>query len=135
MARYLLDSNAFLYAKFEPEKLRREAFETIRDGRNRLFVSAAGLWELAIKAANGKLPRYAHLIASGADALRQALQESDFTLLPIELEYALAAARLPQHHRDPFDRMMIAQAMIEDLTIISNDAVFPRYRGLRLLAA
>jgi PIN domain nuclease of toxin-antitoxin system len=135
MARYLLDSNAFLYAKFEPEKLRQEALETIKDNGNRLFVSVAGLWEIAIKAANGKLPRYADLIMSGPDGLRQALQESDFALLPIELEYALAAARLPQHHRDPFDRLMIAQALQEDLTVITTDATFARYAGLRLLAA
>jgi PIN domain nuclease of toxin-antitoxin system len=135
MARYLLDSNAFLYAKFEPEKLRQEALETIKDNGNRLFVSVAGLWEIAIKAANGKLPRYADLIMNGPDGLRQALQESDFALLPIELEYALAAARLPQHHRDPFDRLMIAQALQEDLTVITTDATFARYAGLRLLAA
>jgi PIN domain nuclease of toxin-antitoxin system len=135
MARYLLDSHVFITFKFEPQKIRRETRETIESPADQMFVSVAGLWELAIKAANGKLPRYAHLIAGDAEGLRQALQESGFALLPIELEYALAAARLPQHHRDPFDRMMIAQAMIEDLTIISNDAIFPRYRGLRVLAA
>jgi PIN domain nuclease of toxin-antitoxin system len=90
---------------------------------------------MAIKSANGKLPYYASLSVGGSDRVMDALRESNFGLLEIDLRHVLAAARLPQHHRDPFDRMMIAQAILEDLTIISNDRTFPRYRGLRLLAA
>lgn len=135
MGRYLLDSNAFLLFKTEPHKLRKEAHEAIAAGENRLFISLAGLWEMGIKAANGKLPQYARLISSGSGALRETLRESDLTLLPIELEHAIAATQLPQHHRDPFDRMMIAQAQMEGLTLISNDRVFSLYAGLSLLAA
>lgn len=135
MGQYLLDSNVFLRFKTEPHKLRQEAHEAITAPENRLFVSLAGLWEMAIKAANGKLPQYARLISSGPGALRESLRESDLTLLPIELEHALAAARLPQHHRDPFDRLMIAQALSEELTLISTDAVFERYAGLPVLSA
>jgi PIN domain nuclease of toxin-antitoxin system len=135
MGRYLLDSNAFLTFKAEPHKLRKEAHEAITAGENRIFISLASLWEMGIKAANGKLPQFAKLIASGPGALREALRESDFTLLQIELEHAMAAIRLPQHHRDPFDRMMIAQAQLEGLTLISNDGIFERYAGLSLLSA
>src|SRR4051812_37790343 len=101
MGRYLLDSNAFLYAKFEPEKLRQETRKTIEDRGNAVFVSLASLWELGIKAANGKLPHYASLVAPGPEALLQSLKDADFDLLPIALKHALAAPQLPQHHRDP----------------------------------
>jgi PIN domain nuclease of toxin-antitoxin system len=96
-------------------------------------VSIACLWELAIKAANGKLPRFAAMIAPGLDALLESLRESGLELLPIELSHVLAAGSLPQHHRDPFDRLMIAQAIEEKLTLITSDAIFPRYQGLRIL--
>lgn len=133
MARYLLDSNAFLKAQFNPQSLREQARQAIEDHRNQLFVSAAGLWELAIKAANGKLPEYAVFIAAGAQGVRDALRESEFQILPVELEYSLTAASLPQHHRDPFDRLMIAQSLLDGLTIITSDRVFALYPGVNLL--
>jgi PIN domain nuclease of toxin-antitoxin system len=135
MGRYLLDSNAFLHFKDEPQKLSRVARQTIEDPANQIFVSIAGLWELAIKAANGKLPFHTQLIAGGASGLLSSLRESNFVLLGIEMNQALAAAALPQHHRDPFDRMMIAQALENDLTIITSDRIFARYSGVRLLDA
>ncbi len=135
MGQYLLDSNAFLKFKERPHELRKEARETIEDPANALFVSFASLWEMAIKAANGKLPYYTALATRGADGVMHALRESSFELLDIALHHALAAAALPQHHRDPFDRLIIAQAMIENLTIISSDSTFSRYRGLRILPA
>jgi PIN domain nuclease of toxin-antitoxin system len=95
----------------------------------------ASLWEMGIKAANGKLDIYAEMIASGPDTLAQSLDESGFALMAIDLGHVLAAPRLPQHHRDPFDRMVIAQALAENLILISSDAIFERYAGLKLLAA
>jgi PIN domain nuclease of toxin-antitoxin system len=127
MADYLLDSNAFLWAKTSPREIRAETFAEIGKTENRLFVSLAGLWELAIKAANGKLDAYARIIAHGPGALTAAMRESNITLLSIELSHALAAARLPQHHRDPFDRLMIAQAQLEKLSIVTRDSIFARY--------
>lgn len=97
-------------------------------------MSLAGLWELAIKAANGKLENYARMIAHDPDALLSALRESNFELLPIELSHALSASRLPQHHRDPFDRLMIAQAQAGGLVIITSDSIFARY-DVRVLPA
>src|ERR1700748_261848 len=133
MGRYLLDSNAFLYAKERPDDLRAEARAIIEDPANALFVSFASLWEMAIKAAHGKLPFYAELVAHGTEGMINALRESHFELLDIELRHALAAARLPQHHRDPFDRMIIAQAMAKGLVVITSDEIFRRYAGLHIL--
>jgi len=133
MGRYLLDANAFLDFKEIPETIRTEARQAIEDPANTLYVSLAAIWELSIKAAKGKLPGFARLLAGGEDALRASLQESNFIVLPIELEHVLAASRFPRPHGDPFDRIVIAQAIVEDLILISSDGAFGRYRGLRLL--
>jgi PIN domain nuclease of toxin-antitoxin system len=100
-----------------------------------LVVSLASFWEMGIKAANGKLPDYANLIAGGSAAVEAALRESGFEFLTVTLRHALAAPLLPQHHKDPFDRMLIAQAMEEGLVLITSDRIFIRYEGLRVLAA
>jgi PIN domain nuclease of toxin-antitoxin system len=135
MASFLLDSHVFLWAKEDPGQIDEKALETISAPQNRLFVSLAGLWELAIKAGNGKLPLYSLIIEKGADALSKSLHESDMELMPIEMSHALAAAALPQHHRDPFDRLMIAQALAENMILITRDTIFARYAGLNLLRA
>jgi PIN domain nuclease of toxin-antitoxin system len=98
-------------------------------------VSVACIWELAIKAANGKLPRFAAMITPGLSALLESLRESGLELLPIEVSHALAAAALPQHHRNPFDRLMIAQARQENLIFITSDTVLARYAGLQIVRA
>jgi PIN domain nuclease of toxin-antitoxin system len=90
---------------------------------------------MAVKAAHGKLPFYSEMIANGPAKLIASLQETNFALLPIELDHALTAARLPQLHRDPFDRLMIAQALRHDLTVITSDRIFAQYSGVRVLAA
>jgi PIN domain nuclease of toxin-antitoxin system len=135
MGRYLLDSNAFIYFKSRPAKLRQETYETIQNPQNTLFVSAVGLWELADKASKGKLPEFAAIMNRLPTPLEFTLEESSFQLLSLELAHVASAYRLPLHHRDPFDRLMIAQAMVEDLTIISSDAIFRHYAGLKLLHA
>jgi len=93
------------------------------------------LWELADKASKGKLREFAAIMDRGSDALESALRESSFRFLPLELPHIARVYRLAHHHGDPFDRLMIAQALTEDLTIISRDAIFRRYAGLKLLAA
>lgn len=133
MARYLLDSNAFLWFKVRPQILRPQARQEIEDGRNQLFVSLASLWELSNKVAAGRLEEYKALFPGDAAAMLRSLVESNFTLLPIELSYVIAAARLPHHHGDPFDRMLIAQAELERLIIISSDDVFRRYSNVQVL--
>ncbi|HEY1838299.1 MAG TPA: type II toxin-antitoxin system VapC family toxin [Rhizomicrobium sp.] len=135
MGRYLLDSSAFIRAQEGATSVRPQAREVMGDRSNAIYISLASLWELAIKAANGKLPFYSKMIADGSGALIASLQATNFLLLEIELDHLLGAAALPQHHRDPFDRLMIAQALQNDLTVITTDAVFARYAGLRLLSA
>jgi len=98
-------------------------------------VSVIGLWELADKASKGKLPEFEPVMRHGPEGLENALRESGFQLLPVEVAHVALAYRLPLHHRDPFDRLMIAQAMIEDLTLISRDGAFPLYAGLKYLPA
>jgi PIN domain nuclease of toxin-antitoxin system len=98
-----------------------------------VHVSIVALWELAIKAAMGRLDIFERISGRTPAALSGALRESGFDLLPIEIPHVLLAARLPLHHRDPFDRMMIAQAQEEHLTIVTRDAIFARY-GVRVLA-
>ena len=107
----------------------------MEDRRNAIHVSLAALWEMAVKAANGKLPFYSRLTANGSSSLMAYLDKQNFKLLEIGLDHALAASRLPQLHRDPFDRLMIAQALIGDLTVITSDRIFTQYAGVRILAA
>jgi PIN domain nuclease of toxin-antitoxin system len=132
MAPYLIDSNAFLWAKIKPQNLRPQARQEIEDSRNVLFVSLASLWELSNKASAGRLKEYESLFAGD---LKRSLDESNFALLSVELRHVMATARLPHHHSDPFDRMLIAQAQLEGLTLISSDDVFRRYQSLMFLRA
>ncbi|MGH6876217.1 MAG: type II toxin-antitoxin system VapC family toxin [Rhizomicrobium sp.] len=132
MARYLLDSHAFLWAKTDPGQIGPQALAEITDRTNRVYVSAAGLWELAIKSAAGKLAGLPRIAGQSSDALMEALRESGFDLLSIELPHVLIAARLPLYHRDPFDRVMIAQAQQENLVVVTRDGMFARY-GVRVI--
>jgi PIN domain nuclease of toxin-antitoxin system len=135
MGRYLLDSSAFIRAQEGTTAIRAEAREVMEDRGNAIYISLAALWEMAIKAANGKLPFYSRMTMSGSSALNAHLRATNFAFLGIELDHALAAASLPQHHRDPFDRLMIAQALQNSLTVITTDVIFSRYAGVRVLAA
>ena len=124
--RLLLDSHALLWSLEAPEQLRPEARDAIRDPSNEVFVSAASVWELAIKQANGRLEISGDLVAT--------IEASRFEPLPITQQHSLAAGTLPPHHRDPFDRMLIAQAAIEGLTIVTRYTRFEQY-GVSVLGA
>lgn len=116
--RVLLDTHTLLWAKISPAALSREASEIIADQLNVVLVSAASAWEIATKVRLGKLP--------GAEKLEREflgmMDDSGYTLLPIDGESALRAGRLTADHRDPFDRMIAAQALAGDLPILSTDA-------------
>lgn len=90
---------------------------------------------MALKAAKGKLPYFAAMTAHGPAAIATALRSSNLELLPVEMHHALASVALPPHHKDPFDRVMIAQALAERMVLITSDGTFTRYPGLRVLAA
>jgi PIN domain nuclease of toxin-antitoxin system len=123
--KLLLDSHAFLWWLVEDPKLSAGARRTVADPASTVHVSAATVWELSIKEALGKLD------LDGAD-LCEEIEENDFVELPMTARHAHAAAALPRHHGDPFDRMLIAQGQIEGLTIVTPDPAFRAY-GIALL--
>ena len=116
--RVLLDTHIVLWWLSGHSNLPLRAHTVIADPEIEVLVSAATAWEIAIKSAAGRLDI--------PDDLSSALEANDFDALPISVAHALGVGRLPLHHADPFDRMLIAQAMIEGLTLISVD---PRFRG------
>jgi PIN domain nuclease of toxin-antitoxin system len=118
VSRILLDTHLLLWAVAEPRKLPPAARSRI-DGAE-VFVSAASIWEVSIKAALGKLA------ADPAELLAE-LEPAGFTLLPVTGEHAAAVARLPAVHPDPFDRMLVAQAKTEPLVLLTNDTVLAGY--------
>lgn len=121
----LLDSHAFLWWLAEDPKLSAEARQAVADPSSIVHVSAATVWELSIKASLGKLD------LDGADLVEE-IEANEFVELPMTARHAFAAAVLPGHHQDPFDRMLIAQARLEGLTIVSRDSVFRDY-GIAIL--
>jgi PIN domain nuclease of toxin-antitoxin system len=124
----LLDTRALIWWLIGDPALSAAARAGIADSDNAVFISAASAWEIATKFRIGKLPQGAALIAK----LPETLVSQGFTGLAITLEHGRAAGSLPGPHRDPFDRMLIAQAMLADLVLVSNEAVFDRY-GVRRL--
>jgi len=114
----LLDTHAFLWW-LEGTHLPEEVAARISDPEQPVAVSAASIWEASVKEALGKLHTPEPLVEVVAD--------DGFRPLAISFEHAARAAELPPHHRDPFDRMLIAQAQIEGLTIVTHDAQFARY--------
>ena len=115
--RVLLDTHALLWAKISPEKLGRQAAEIIAQPLNVVFVSAASAWEIATKVRLGKLPGLEKLERDFLEIMEQ----SGYTLLPIDVANALRAARFTAPHRDPFDRMIAAQALAMDIPVLSKD--------------
>lgn len=115
----LLDTHVLLWWLDDYQVLSGAAQAAIRDGHNLVFVSAASAWEIAIKKALGKL--------DAPDDLEEAVVASRFQSLPITLGHARGAGGLPHHHDDPFDRMLIAQAHAEQLTVITHDKRFGDY--------
>jgi PIN domain nuclease of toxin-antitoxin system len=115
--RVLLDTHALLWAAAYDELLSPRARQLIQPQRNEVFVSAASAWEIATKYRLGKLPQAQALVDDFVAATRSA----GYLALPITLEHGLRAGRFAATHRDPFDRMLAAQAIHEDLALISND--------------
>jgi PIN domain nuclease of toxin-antitoxin system len=122
--RLLLDTHALLWALMEPERLSARARNLIEDPANALLVSAASAWEIASKHRLGRLPE--------AEAVVRGFQRHLTTLQAVELrisvEHALLAGSLPGEHRDPFDRMLAAQALIEGVPLLTVDPIFTAFR-------
>lgn len=126
MSRLLLDTHTVLWALAEPERLSEPTRSAIEDARNEVFVSVVSGWEIAIKRAHGKL--------QAPDDIEAGIAAQGFEPLLITFHHAERAGALPPHHRDPFDRMLIAQAQAEGLTLVTRDTRIPLY-GVRTMAA
>lgn len=124
--KLLLDTHVLLWWLDDPGLLSAAANSAIRDGNSAVHVSAATVWEIVIKKALGKL--------DAPGNLEETIRTCRFTSLPVTVAHALAVGSLPAHHRDPFDRMLVAQAMIEGLTIVSRDSNVLRYPVPSVLA-
>ena len=118
--KLLLDTQCWLWWFAQPERLNEEAIAHIADKMNELWFSVASIWEIGIKNAIGKLP-----LPEQIDSyISSRMVQLGVQYLEIRAPHALRAAALPLHHRDPFDRMLIAQAQIEDMTLVSADSMF-----------
>ena len=119
----LLDTHVLLWAIDRPEQLDEAAREEIRSARNRVVVSAASAWEIAVKHQSGRL----RLPDPPLTYVPRRMVDSGCKPLSIEHAHALRAGQLPRHHRDPFDRVMIAQSQILDLPVVTRDPAFSLY--------
>ena len=119
----LLDTHALLWFLSGSTRLSSTARSLIEDPSHRVLVSIASCWEIAIKAGQGKM----NFTESSRTLLERELPLNDLELLPISLDHATAVEALPLHHKDPFDRLLIAQAIVEGLPILSVDAAFDAY--------
>lgn len=115
--RLLLDTHVFLWAIADPSRLSNRVRRWLEDADNEAWVSIATVWEIAIKTGLGRL----RLPSDLGGFLARQLASSNFRLLPIGLEHAVAIRDLPLHHLDPFDRLLIAQARLEQLSLVSRD--------------
>lgn len=119
---YLLDTYILLWAEIEPEKLPKKAKDILENPRNRLFVSAVNFWEITVKNAlqkeDFKIDPY---------RFREQLQEDGYEEMGIKIEHVMAVGWLPQIHKDPFDHLLIAQAVVEEIPLITHDKFIRRY--------
>jgi PIN domain nuclease of toxin-antitoxin system len=124
----LLDTHAFLWFCQDDPALSQPAKAHIENPSNRKLLSVASCWEIAIKAGLKKLS----LGEPSSSYLPAALSRTGFELLAITLEHATTVENLPPHHKDPFDRLLVAQAKVENIPVVSADAVFDSYLVTRL---
>lgn len=126
----LVDTHAWIWSLASPERLSAEARTVLSSRRNVVYLSAASAWELAIKAALGKI----ELPEPFEAFVPSRMARLGITPLPVTHAHALRVSSLPPHHRDPFDRLLVAQAIVERLPILTADAAFERY-GIELIRA
>ena len=121
--KLLLDSNALIWSVNEPERLSVAAKQAIRDRENEIVVTLVSLWEITIKIGKGRLPQLGSTIQYLLDEVR----EQRFELLPLRAKHPLALGNLEHYHRDPFDRLIVAQGIAERLPVVTNDPSFSKY--------
>lgn len=122
--KLLLDTHLLLWAAGSPERLSPPARALLEDPENELFFSAASLWEIAIKRGLGRDD-----FKVDARVLRRGLLDNGYSELPIASEHAVGIDTLPPIHKDPFDRILVAQAMVEGITLLTADGLVAQYPG------
>lgn len=125
---FLLDTHTYLWTIDESPRLSRTAVDLIESSETQLVLSMASLWEIAIKLSIGKL----RLELAFADVAMAIPVAHDMEILPITVNHLDIVSRLPTHHRDPFDRLLVAQCLAEDMAIVSNDTILDAYGVERL---
>jgi PIN domain nuclease of toxin-antitoxin system len=126
--KLLLDTHALLWWLIDDPRLSRKAHASLKSGENVVYVSAISAYEVALKHGMGKLPEAEPL----AQNFVEQIEAAGFEALPLSLREAQVAGRMTNDHRDPFDRMLIAQAILRDLTLVSNERVFDGFGVARL---
>jgi PIN domain nuclease of toxin-antitoxin system len=127
--KLLLDTHLLLWAAAEPDRLSAEVRSLIENPENELLFSAASLWEVAIKRGLGR-----HDFKVDARLLRRGLLDNGYSELPIISDHIVAIESLPMLHKDPFDRVLVAQATVEGVTLLTTDSLVAQYPGpIRLL--
>ena len=126
--KLLLDTHTVLWAMLDSPSITRRASQAVRSLDNEAYVSVVSVWEAATKFRIGKLPLAAPLVSDPAAALAR----MNLGILPLQLEHAHLAGSMVSDHKDPFDRMLAAQALLEGLTLVSNDRVFDSMLVTRL---
>lgn len=121
--RILLDTHVWLWMNGSPARLRSEARTLLEDSQHQLFLSAASTWEIGLKHQAGKLD----LPGAPTRYLPARMAENGIRALPIDVVHTLRAASLPAHHKDPFDRLLVAQAQIEELEFMTADPILRAY--------
>ena len=122
--KLLLDTHLLLWAAGEPKRLPKDIRTLLEDGDNELLFSAASLWEVAIKSGLGRKD-----FRVEARLLRRGLLDNGYSELPIVSDHVVAIESLPPIHKDPFDRVLVAQATVEGVTLLTNDPVVAQYPG------
>ena len=121
--RLLIDTHTFIWMDSAPEKLPRQVTELLQNPKHNLLLSVVSVWEIQIKTQLGKLDLHSEL----AKLVQEQQKRNRLVILPITLAHVLALGKLPLHHKDPFDRLLIAQAINESATLLSRDKVFANY--------
>ncbi|MDQ3635510.1 MAG: type II toxin-antitoxin system VapC family toxin [Acidobacteriota bacterium] len=122
--KLLLDSHTFIWWRDETHKLSSTALTEISNPQNDVFLSVVTAWELQIKISLNKFSIKGGL----GNAIKDEQQSNGFQILPVELSHALYLENLPPHHKDPFDRLLISQAIVENMSLISTDSSFGKYK-------
>lgn len=121
--KLLLDTHAFIWWFNEPERLSSEVLTVLADQNNDLILSVASVWEMQIKIQAGRM----NLTVPLRELVESQEQANGVQVLPVEFGHVLALDALPAHHREPFDRLLIAQANVEDAFLVSSDPVLSKY--------